>query len=112
MLLSIRDRTGLLQADESTVSRWIRSQSLPAQQVGGPDCVHRAELQQRATANVVQTSLEPFDYFNVDNDLPSWTCARQRRRSCGKGHPGLSLDSPRLAIFRPVICSQLVSRSW
>lgn len=75
MQLSIRDLTGLLQANESTVSRWIRQQGLPAQQVGGQYRVNRAELLEWATANRVRVSLELFDHFDDGDDVPSLACA-------------------------------------
>ena len=66
MQLSIRDLTKLLNAAESTVTRWIKQRSLPAQHVAGQYRVNRAELLEWATANQVRVSLELFDHLEAD----------------------------------------------
>jgi PTS system nitrogen regulatory IIA component len=66
MQLGIRDLTKLLNATESTVSRWIKQRGLPAQWVGGQLRVNRAELLEWATTNSVRVSLELFDNFESD----------------------------------------------
>jgi PTS system nitrogen regulatory IIA component len=66
MQLSIRDLTKLLDVPESTVTRWIKQRSLPAQHVGGHYRVNRAELLEWATANQVRVSLELFDRLEAD----------------------------------------------
>jgi nitrogen PTS system EIIA component len=72
MQLSIRDLTNLLNMTESTVARWIKQRSLPAQQVGGQFRVNRAELLEWATANNVKVSLELFDHLDADAEtVPS-----------------------------------------
>ncbi|MBI3466650.1 MAG: PTS sugar transporter subunit IIA [Planctomycetes bacterium] len=66
MQLSIRDLTKLLNAAESTISRWIKQRGLPAQHVGGQYRVNRAELLEWATANSVKVSLELFNHLEED----------------------------------------------
>ena len=66
MQLSIRDLTRLLNATESTVSRWIKQRGLPAQSVAGQYRVNRAELLEWATANRVRVSLDMFDHLEAD----------------------------------------------
>lgn len=66
MQLSIRDLTNLLDATESTVSRWIKQHGLPAQRVGGQYRVNRAELLEWAMANNVKVSLELFDHLGAE----------------------------------------------
>src|SRR5579872_3916397 len=68
MQLSIRDLTNLLNASESTVSRWIK-QGLPAHQVGGRYRINRAELLEWATEHNVQVSLQVFD--NLEEEAAS-----------------------------------------
>jgi PTS system nitrogen regulatory IIA component len=72
MQLRIRDLTKLLNVTESTVARWIKQRSLPAQQVGGQYRINRAELLEWATANQVRVSLELFDDLEADAEsVPS-----------------------------------------
>src|SRR6185436_6060021 len=66
MHLSIRDLTKLLDATESTVTRWIKQRGLPAQQVAGQYRVNRADLLEWATGNQVRVSLELFDHLEAD----------------------------------------------
>jgi PTS system nitrogen regulatory IIA component len=68
MQLSIRDLTRLLNASETTVSRWIKQRGLPVQQVAGQYRVNRAELLEWATANQVRVSLELFDHLEDDTE--------------------------------------------
>ena len=76
MQLSIRDLTKLLNAAESTVTRWIKQRSLPAQHVAGQYRVNRAELLEWATANQVRVSLELFDHLEADAEsVPSLAAA-------------------------------------
>jgi PTS system nitrogen regulatory IIA component len=69
MQLNIRDLTKLLDATESTVTRWIKHRGLPAQQVGGQYRVNRAELLEWATANNVKVSLELFDNVEAEAEI-------------------------------------------
>jgi PTS system nitrogen regulatory IIA component len=72
MQLSIRDLTKLLNTTETIVSRWIKHQGLPAQQVGGQYRVNRSELLEWATANNVQVSLQLYDHLEADAEsVPS-----------------------------------------
>jgi PTS system nitrogen regulatory IIA component len=72
MQLSMRDLTKLLNANESTISRWIKQRGLPAQRVGGQYRVNRAELLEWATANNVRVSLDLFDNLEADAEaVPS-----------------------------------------
>src|SRR6185369_3515679 len=66
MQLSIRNLTKLLDASESTVTRWIKQRGLPAQQVAGQYRVNRADLLEWATAKQVRVSLELFDHLEAD----------------------------------------------
>jgi len=76
MQLSIRDLTKLLNAAESTISRWIKLRGLPAQRVGGQYRVNRAELLEWATGNNVRVSLELFDNLEADvENIPSLVAA-------------------------------------
>lgn len=73
MQLKMRDLTKLLNADETTVSRWIKRQGLPAQHVGGQLRVNRAELLEWATANNVKVALELFDGLDDAENAPNLT---------------------------------------
>lgn len=69
MQLGIRDLTRLLDADEATVTRYIKQLGLPAQQVGGQYRVNRSELLEWATASSIKVSLELFDSLNAELEI-------------------------------------------
>src|SRR5271155_2886341 len=95
MQLSILDLTKLLDATESTVSRWIKHRGLPAQQVGGQYRVNRAELLEWATANQVRVALELFDHLEANAEaVPSLAEALEN----GGIHYGLQGTSKALAL--------------
>lgn len=71
MQLTVRDVGRFLNVSESTVTRWIKRRSLPAQHVGGQYRFNRAELLEWATANQIKVSVELFDHLdNEDEPIP------------------------------------------
>jgi PTS system nitrogen regulatory IIA component len=70
MELTVRDLMKLLSANEATVTRWIKQRGLPAHQVAGQYRVARADLLEWATANNIRVSLDLFDDFETDPEMP------------------------------------------
>jgi PTS system nitrogen regulatory IIA component len=68
--LTVREVSRFLSVAESTVIRWIKQRSLPAQHVGGQYRFNRAELLEWATANRIKVSLEMFDRLEAEDEPP------------------------------------------
>ncbi len=66
MQLTIREVSKFLNASESTITRWVKQRSLPAQRISGQYHFNRAELLEWATAQGIKVSIELFDHLEND----------------------------------------------
>jgi PTS system nitrogen regulatory IIA component len=92
MQLNIRDLSRLLNADESTITRWIKQRGLPTQRIGGQYRVHRADLLEWATANNIRVSLELFDQLDSNGESGPSLCEALAAGGIHYDLPGSSRD--------------------